>query len=116
MQKNLLLLALAGAALSGCCAISCNSSLPNSFVKVMTPTPADCAYEDKAGVRKFKAPGDVLGMPKNAPGTLTCTARGYKPFVRTVTAEGWSPLTPLSGDPDALRYFIEIEMSMEPDK
>lgn len=116
MQKNLLLLALAGVALSGCCVISCNSGLPNSFVKVATATPADCSYEDRAGLRKFKAPGDVLGMPKNAPGTLTCTAKGYKPFVRTVTAEGWSPLTPLSADPDALRYYIEIDMAMEAEK
>jgi hypothetical protein len=31
-----------------------------------------------------------------------------------VEAQDWSPLTPLSGDPDALRYFIEIDMAMEP--
>jgi hypothetical protein len=116
MQKNLFLLVLVGVALSGCCVISCNSRLPNSFVKVVGTTQADCTYEDRAGARKFKAPGDVLAMPKNAPGTLTCTAKGHKPFVRTVAAEGWSPLTPLSTDPDALRYYIEIDMAMEAEK
>lgn len=116
MLKNLLLLSLLGASLSGCCVISCNTRLPNSFLKVATPTQADCVYEDRAGVRKFKAPGDVLAMPRNAPGTLTCTAPGYKPFARKVAAAGWNPLTPLSDDPDALRYYIEINMVMEADK
>ena len=113
MLKYSLLLALIVGSSSGCCVISCNGRLPNSFVKVNTATEADCRYEDKAGIRLFRAPGDVLGMPKNAPGELTCTASGYKPFVRTISAEGWSPLTPLSNDPDALRYYIEIEMVME---
>jgi len=52
----------------------------------MTATPAECSFEDKAGVRKFRAPGEVLGMPKNAPGKLVCNAAGYQPFVRTVEA------------------------------
>lgn len=116
MPKYLPLLALIAVSSSGCCVISCNGRLPNSFVKVISATEADCRYEDKAGIRLFRAPGDVLGMPKNAPGKLSCTASGYKPFVRTLSADGWSPLTPLSNDPDALRYYIEIEMVMEKEK
>ena len=99
--------------LGGCCAISCNGRLPNSFVKVNSVVQADCTYEDKLGLRSFKAPGEVLGMPKNAPGKLTCRAKGYKPYSKTLAAQDWSPLTPLSGNPDAMRYFSEIEMVME---
>jgi hypothetical protein len=114
LKRRRLLLAVAAFSLSGCCIISCNYRLPNSYLKVMTATPAECSFEDKAGVRKFRAPGEVLGMPKNAPGKLVCNAAGYQPFVRTVEAQDWNPLTPLSGDPNALRYFIEIDMAMEP--
>lgn len=101
--------------LGGCCVISCNARLPNSYVKVISSVEADCIYEDKLGLREFKAPGDVLGMPKNAPGKLVCQAKGYKPYSRTLQAQDWNPLTPISGDPDALRYYSEIEMAMEAD-
>jgi len=113
MFRNSILMALIAAVTSGCCAISCNTRLPNSHLKVSSVTPADCTYADKAGVRQFKASGSVLGMPKNAPGKLTCLAKGYRPFIRTVTAEDWSPLAPLSGGTDAVRYYVEIEMVME---
>ena len=99
--------------LGGCCVISCNGRLPNSFVKVNTPVQADCTFEDKSGLRTFKAPGDVLGMPKNAPGKLVCQAKGHKPYSKTFTAQDWSPLTPLSGDPEAMRYYIEIDVAPE---
>jgi hypothetical protein len=113
MMKRMVWLAAMVLPLGGCCIISCNGKLPNSFVKVSSATEADCTYEDKLGLRAFKAPGQVLGMPSNAPGKLTCQAKGYKPYSRTLTAQDWNPLTPLSGDPDALRYFSEVEMTME---
>jgi hypothetical protein len=112
MTRNIVLLALVAGLASGCCAISCNTKLPNSHLKVASAIPADCTFEDKAGLRKFKAPGIVLGMPKNAPGTLTCTAKGYQPYTRTFTAQDWNPLTSLSGGADSLRYYIEIDMAM----
>ena len=99
--------------LGGCCVISCNARLPNSYVKVISNVEADCTYEDKLGVRKFKVPGEVLGMPKNAPGKLICQAKGYKPYSKTLLAQDWNPLTPISGDPDAMRYYSEIELIME---
>jgi hypothetical protein len=113
MMKRMVWLAAMVLPLGGCCIISCNGKLPNSFVKVSSATEADCTYEDKLGLRAFKAPGQVLGMPSNAPGKLTCQAKGYKPYSRTLTMQDWNPLTPLSGDPDALRYFSEVEMTME---
>lgn len=99
--------------LGGCCIVSCNGRLPNSYIKVGSAIQADCAYEDKLGTRYFKAPGEVLGMPKNAPGKLNCQAKGYKPYSRTLVAQDWSPLTPLSGDPEAMRYYVEIELALE---
>ncbi len=99
--------------LGGCCAISCNGRLPNSYIKVSSSVPADCSYEDRLGLRKFAAPGEVLGMPKNAPGRLVCNAKGHKPYSKTFLAQDWSPLTPLSGDPDAMRYYIEVDLVLE---
>lgn len=112
-MKRMLWLAAMVLPLGGCCIISCNGRLPNSYVKVISVTEADCTYEDKLGLRTFKAPGVVLGTPKNAPGKLTCQAKGYKPYSKTLMAQDWNPLTPLSGAPDALRYFSEVEMTME---
>jgi len=114
MSKNIVLLTLVAVLTSGCCVITCNTRPPNSHIKVSSVIPADCTFADKAGVRRFKAPGMVLGMPKNAPGTLTCTATGHQAFVRTLTAQDWQPLTALSGDPNALRYYVEIELIMKP--
>jgi hypothetical protein len=116
MLKSVVLLAAIAVSASGCCVISCNSRLPNSHLKVASSVQADCTFEDKAGLRGFKAPGSVKGMPKNAPGTLSCTAKGYQPFVRTVTAQDWNPLPDISGDPDALRYYVEIELVMAPQR
>jgi len=113
MMKRMVWLAAMVLPLGGCCIISCNGNLPNSFIKVASAVEADCTYEDKLGLRKFKAPGEVLGMPKNAPGKLTCQAKGYKPYSKTLMAQDWNPLTSLSGDPGALRYFSEVEMAME---
>ncbi len=112
-MKKIVLMVAVVLSLPGCCVISCNGGLPNSYIKVVSATEADCAYTDKLGVRKFKAPGEVLAMPKNAPGKLTCQAKGYKPYSRTLAAQDWTPLTALSGDPDAVRYFCEIEMVAE---
>lgn len=113
-MKKWVLLAVLAWPLGGCCVISCNARLPNSYIKVGSPVAAECTYEDKLGLRKFSAPGDVLGMPKNAPGVLVCTAKGYKPYRRTFLAEDWNPLTPISGDPDAMRYYIEVDLVLEP--
>ncbi len=99
--------------LGGCCAIACNGRLPNSHIKVVSAIQSDCIYEDKLGVRAFKAPGQVLGMPKNAPGKLTCRSKGYKPYSKTFVAEDWNRLAPLSGNPDDVRYYSEIEIVME---
>jgi hypothetical protein len=99
--------------LGGCCIISCNGRLPNSFIKVNSSIQADCTYEDRLGVRKFTAPGEELGMPKNDPGKLTCQAKGYKPYAKTFLAQDWSPLTPLSGDSDAMRYYLEVDLILE---
>ena len=115
MTRNSVLLALVAVLTSGCCIITCNTRPPNSHIKVSSVIPASCTFVDKAGVRQFKAPGMVLGMPKNAPGTLTCTAAGRQAFVRTLTAQDWQPLTALSGDPEALRYYVEIELVMKPE-
>jgi hypothetical protein len=115
MSRNIVLLTLVAVLTSGCCVITCNTRLPNSHIKVSSVIPADCIFEDKAGVRRFKAPGMLQGMPKNAPGMLTCTAAGHPTFVRTVSAQDWQPLTALSGDPDALRYYVEIELVMKPE-
>lgn len=93
--------------------ISCNARLPNSYIKVISSVESDCTYEDKLGVRKFNAPGEVLGMPKNAPGRLNCRAKGYKPYTKTLLAQDWNPLTPISGDPDAMRYYAEVEIAIE---
>jgi len=113
-MKNPALLAVLSLSISGCCIISCNGRLPNSHIKVSSPVTADCVFEDKAGRREFTAPGEVLGMPKNAPGILTCNAKGYKSFSKTLTAQDWNLLTSLSEDPDAVRYFSEINVLMEP--
>jgi hypothetical protein len=112
-MKRVILMTAMVLPMAGCCAISCNNRLPNSYIKVISAIQADCTYEDKLGARKFTAPGEVLGMPKNAPGKLTCQAKGYKPYSKTIAVQDWSSLTPISGDPDAMRYFSEIEMAME---
>lgn len=112
--KKLALLVAIATSMGGCCAISCNGRLPNSHIKVNSDIAADCTFEDKAGNRHFSAPGEVLGMPKNAPGTLTCKAKGYKPFQKTMTTQDWNLLTSLSEDPDAVRYFSEVKVIMEP--
>lgn len=102
--------------LGGCCAISCNGRPPNSHIKVNSDIAAECSFEDKAGVREFSAPGKVLGMPKNAPGVLTCKAKGYKSFQKTITAQDWSKVTSLSEGPNDVRYFSEVEIVMESTK
>ncbi len=112
-MKKLAALSLIALSLNGCCIVSCNNRPPNSHIKVSTDIPADCTFVDKAGKRAFSAPGEVLGMPKNAPGTLTCNAKGYKSFSKTLNAQDWGLLTPLSGDPDAIRYFSEIHLTFE---
>lgn len=112
-MKRLILPVVVALSLGGCCVISCNSRLPNSFVKVNSAVPATCTYEDKAGVREFAAPGEVLGMPRNGPGKLACSAKGYKPYTKTIGAQDWNPLTPLSRDADALRYYSEVELVLE---
>lgn len=99
---------------SGCCAIVCNTRPPNSHIKVDSELVAECSFEDKAGIRQFYAPGEVLGMPKNAPGTLTCNAKGYKSFTKTISARDWKPLTVASDDPESMRYFSEIQLTLEP--
>lgn len=114
MRKLVLPLAVVFAStLSGCCAVVCNTRPPNSHVKINSDILAECTFEDKAGARRIYAPGEVLGMPKNAPGTLTCNARGHKTFTRTITAKDWQPLTAVSDDPDAMRYFSEVNITME---
>ncbi len=99
--------------MSGCCAITCNSRPPNSHIKVNSEIVAECSFADKAGIRPFYAPGEVLAMPKNAPGTLTCNARGYKTFSKTVSAQDWKVLAGQPGDPESMRYFSEVMVTME---
>lgn len=112
-MKRLLLPVAVAFAVSGCCAITCNSRPPNSHIKVDSDIVAECTFTDKAGSRPFYAPGEVLGMPKNAPGTLTCNAKGYKPFSKTVNMQDWKVLTGDPGDPESMRYFSEITVTME---
>ncbi len=112
-MKRLLLLGLIATSLGGCCMVACNSRPANSHIKVNANVLADCSFEDKAGLREFNAPGKVDGMPKNAPGTLTCKAKGYKPYQKQVQATDWSKIDSLSGDPQAIRYFSEITITME---
>lgn len=113
MRKWVWLAALAFP-LGGCCAISCGDRLPNSYVKVSSSVAADCVYEDKLGQRKFSAPGQVLGMPKNAPGKLVCQAEGFEVYSRTLMPSDWQLLTSLSNDPDAVRYYSEVEAVFVP--
>ncbi|MDP2827601.1 MAG: hypothetical protein Q8O37_03245 [Sulfuricellaceae bacterium] len=112
-MKKMAALGLIALSVSGCCAISCNGRPPNSHIKVISDIPADCTFTDNAGKREFSAPGEVLGMPKNAPGTLTCTVKNRKPFSKTLKAEDWNLLTSLSDDPSAVRYFSEVVLSFE---
>ncbi|MFA5242056.1 MAG: hypothetical protein WC029_04065 [Sulfuricella sp.] len=112
-MKRLLALGLIVTSLGGCCMVACNSRPANSHITVSSNIPADCSFEDKAGPREFHAPGKVDGMPKNAPGTLTCQAKGYKPFQKQVQAADWSKIDSLSGDPLAIRYFSEVSITME---
>lgn len=112
MKRALMPVAVAFA-VSGCCAVTCNTRPPNSHVKVSSDIVTECTFEDKAGIRQFYAPGEVLGMPKNAPGILTCNAKGYKTFSKTINAQDWSLLTAPSDDPDALRYFSAVSVTME---
>lgn len=112
-MKRLLALGLIATSLGGCCMVACNSRPANSHIQVSTNVPVNCSFEDKAGLREFYAPGKVDGMPKNAPGTLTCQAKGYKSFQKQVQAVDWSQIDSLSGDPLAIRYFSEITVTME---
>ncbi|MDP2783701.1 MAG: hypothetical protein Q8O38_03790 [Sulfurimicrobium sp.] len=113
-MKLLLALGLIATSLGGCCMVACNSRPANSHIKVSSNVPADCSFEDKAGLREFYAPGNVDGMPKNAPGTLICQAKGYKSFQKQIQAVDWSQIDSLSGDPLAIRYFSEITVILEP--
>lgn len=113
-MKKLAALGLIALSLNGCCIVSCNSRPPNSHLKVTSDIPADCTFTDQAGTREFSAPGEVMGMPKNAPGTLTCKAKNRKPFSKTLQAADWNMLANLSGDPAAVRYFSEVSLSFEP--
>lgn len=112
-MKRLLLLGLIATSLGGCCMVACNSRPANSHIKVDSNIAADCSFEDKAGLREFYAPGKIDGMPKNAPGTLKCLAKGYKPFQKQVQADDWIKIDSLSGDPLAIRYFSEVSVTME---
>jgi len=112
-MKQLLVLGLIATSLSGCCMVACNSRPANSHIKVNSNILADCSFEDKAGMRQFSAPGKVDGMPKNAPGTLICKAKGYMPFEKQIKAADWNEIAALSGDPRATRYFSEITVTME---
>ena len=112
-MKRLLALCLIATSLGGCCMVACNSRPANSHIKVSSNVPANCSFEDKAGLREFYAPGKVDGMPKNAPGTLICQAKGYKPFQKQVQATDWNKIDSLSGDPLAIRYFSEITVTMK---
>lgn len=113
-MKRLILPTAAALALSGCCAVTCNNRPPNSHLKVDSEIVAECNFQDKAGTRQFYAPGEVLGMQKNAPGTLTCNARGYKTFTRTISAQDWKPLTSPTDNPESMRHFSEIRLTLEP--
>lgn len=112
-MKQLLALGLIATSLGGCCMVACNSRPANSHIKVSSNVPADCSFEDKAGLREFYAPGNVDGMPKNAPATLICKAKGYKLFQKQIKADDWNQIDPLSGDPLAIRYFSEVTVTME---
>lgn len=112
-MKRLFLPVAVAFTVSGCCAITCNSRPPNSHIRVESDVVAECTFADKAGSRAFYAPGEVLGMPRNAPGTLTCNAKGYKTFSKTVTAQDWKPLAGNPDDPDSMRYFSEITLTMQ---
>lgn len=112
-MKRLLLLGLIATSLGGCCMVACNSRPANSHIKVDSNIATDCSFEDKAGLREFYAPGKIDGMPKNAPGTLKCQAKGYKPFQKQVQADDWIKIDSLSGDPLAIRYFSEVSVTME---
>lgn len=112
-MKRLLALGLIATSLGGCCMVACNSRPANSHIKVNSSIPVDCTFEDKAGLREFYAPGNVDGMPKNAPGTLSCQAAGYKSFHKQVQAADWSQIDSLNGDPLAIRYFSEITVTIE---
>jgi hypothetical protein len=112
-MKQLLALGLIATTLGGCCMVACNSRPANSHIKVNSNIPADCSFEDKAGLREFYAPGKVEGMPKHAPGTLICKAKGYTPFQKQINAGDWNQIDSLSGDPLAIRYFSEITITME---
>lgn len=112
-MKRLLVLGLIATSLGGCCMVACNSRPANSHIKVDSNIAADCSFEDKAGLREFYAPGKIDGMPKNAPGTLKCQAKGYKPFQKQVQADDWIKIDALSGDPLAIRYFSEVSVTME---
>lgn len=113
-MKQLLALGLIATTLGGCCMVACNDRPANSHIKVNSIIPADCSFEDRAGLRDFYAPGNVDGMPKNAPGTLICKVKGYKPFQKQINAEDWTRIDSLSGDPLAIRYFSEIHLAFEP--
>lgn len=112
-MKRLLALGLITTSLGGCCTVACSTRPANSHIKVNTNIPANCSFVDKAGLREFSAPGKVDGMPKNAPGTLTCQARGYKAFSKQVDAAEWTRIDHLSGDPLATRYYSEIQITFE---
>lgn len=112
-MKQLFLLVLIATSLGGCCMVACNSRPANSHIKISANVPVNCTFVDKAGQREFYAPGKVDGLPKNAPGTLSCQAKGYKPYQKQVLAEDWTKIDSLSDDPRATRYFSEIAVTME---
>lgn len=112
-MKRLFLPVAVAFTVSGCCAITCNSRPPNSHIKVDSEIVAECTFEDKAGIRPFYAPGEVLAMPKNAPGTLTCNAKGFKTFSKTVNAQDWKVLAGQPDDPESMRFFSEVTIPME---
>lgn len=112
-MKRLLALGLIATSLGGCCMVACNSRPANSHIKASANVPAECSFEDKAGLREFHAPGKVDAMPKDAPGTLICQAKGYKPYQKQVLTGDWNQVDALSGDPRAVRYFNEISITME---
>ncbi|MBZ0104977.1 MAG: hypothetical protein K8H84_05040 [Sulfuricella denitrificans] len=112
-MKTIATLGLIIFSLSGCCTVACNSRPANSHIQVNSNVLASCSFEDKAGLREFYAPGKVDGMPKNAPGTLTCQAEGHKIFHKQVLASDWGKIDSLSDDPRAIRYFGETTVTME---
>lgn len=97
-------------------------------LSVITDVSADCVFSDKLGPRHFHAPGVVMAEPSDAPATITCTRKGYKPASTAVDTHmngmvlgnllfgGLIGLAIDAGSGNASSYPEQVYLFLEPEK